>query len=193
MKWALRAYKAVWILGILVLAGAAGTVWQEVTLALPSVMGTNPVPVGLGFALLACVAVAYAINLGWPETHVVSVRSARRTLALLLCTAVLPLTVALCLLDLGGIGAGASFVGTFMWLLGGQLAVAALLTSRYQAMGPAVYVLLCALMGRVDGEVQLWAWPLASSAGFDAVAVGTVAFAAGVCLLLLRGLRLPVS
>lgn len=52
----------------------------------------------------------------------------------------------MCALEFAGLAEGAAFVGALWWLVGRQLLVAALVSSRSQAMSPAVYVLLSAVL-----------------------------------------------
>ncbi|MFV0373845.1 hypothetical protein [Microbacterium sp.] len=84
---------------------------------------------------------------------------------------------------------GPVYAGMFLWLLALQLAVGIVLSSRYQGVAPAVYVLLCALVGRIDSAVQPWAWPLAEVGPQLAILLGGGAFLVAVCLLGALGLH----
>src|SRR5690606_25282667 len=83
---------------------------------------------------------------------------------------------------------GLIYFGVLLWLLALQLATAALISATYQGMAPALYVLLCALLGRIESIVQPWAWPLAPVEPVTSAVVGGLTFASALGLLRFLGL-----
>lgn len=191
MILALRANGFRWLYPAHMLLGILGALVATRLLSLPSVTGVTGVPAALFVALGECALVAFVVNVASPERRLVPVRRPGALLALLLILLVLPPAAILVALDLAGMGDGGIYCGSLNWLLAIQLTTGVLVSSKFQAMGPACYVLLCALLGRAGGTAQPWAWPLASPSPTEAVVAGSAALALSLCLVASLGLHDP--
>ena len=189
MRLAIKAYRAPFLLITFSILGIIGLLMSNVALSFPSVTGEARVPIGIILGLIACAITASAALGGWPEPQTVTVRPAGGILAVILGALTCISLGSVALIGSVGWNAGTLFAGTTAWLLAIQLVVGIFASSKYQAMGPAVYVLLCALVGRVDGQVQPWAWPLAELDGILALAIGGVCLLSSLILLSFLGLH----
>lgn len=146
-------------------------------------------PLGLFFALLAALIMAPPVVRAWPSTRTDAVRNAGLvavTIILLQLAPALIVTAAAALLAGPEVLA---YVGMLTWLLALQLAGGVLVSATRQGLVPAVYVLICALLGRIDGVVQPWAWPLADIDPIVMASLGAAVLALSLGLLAVRGLR----
>lgn len=182
MRFAFAAYRQWLALPALAVVGLIAFA-PSVELALPSVTGYSGVPVRVMAALAGCLVVAYAVCAGWPDARTVPVRSTAVHLAAVTAVMWASASALGIVLAAVGIGTGMQFAGVLAWLLGIQLIVGVMVSWTYQAMAPAVYVLLCALFGRIDSVVQPWAWVLAD-AGPASLPVGVALLAVGLVLVI---------
>jgi len=146
-------------------------------------------PLGLFFALLATLVIAPAVVHAWPSTRTDAVRPAGLLAASII---VVQLAPALIVTAAAALFAGTevlAYVGMLTWLLALQLAGGVLVSATRQGLVPAVYVLICALLGRIDGVVQPWAWPLADIHPIVMAVLGTATLALSSALLASSGLR----
>lgn len=191
MSLAWKAHRLT-VLLILVLALAlTSLVIGDVMLALPSISGIEGVPARLMLALVGCALVARSTTEAWPATRLVPVRRPGIPSAVAIVIAIGPPALVGGIAMLGGIAAALEFSVVFSWLLALQLAVASTFNATYQAMAPAVYVLLCALLGRSGGVTQTWAWPLVPHVSSSTIALSYAALGLAISLVALRGLREP--
>jgi len=190
MKLALRTHRVRWIVPIELALAIIGSLYGEVSLLVPSFSGMGAVPVTVIAALAGTTSLALPINAAWPSSRTVPVRSDSLICLAVLATALAP-AVATCVV-LGSLHperAALEYLSVFGWLLALQMAAATLLSGTYQAMAPVTYVLLCALLGRVDSSIQPWAWPLAEIPVGIALVVGTSALVAALALFAFLGLH----
>lgn len=158
---------------------------QLVTLPGPA----GEAPLGLSFALLGTLLIAPAIVRAWPSTRTDAVRNAGLLTAVMVSLQIGP---ALVVCALASVLAGPevlAYVGMLTWLLALQLTGGVLVSAAHQGLVPAVYVLICALLGRLDGAVQPWAWPLADIDPVLMALLGAATLALSLGLLVSRGLR----
>ncbi|MFN7149865.1 MAG: hypothetical protein ACK4V6_10330 [Microthrixaceae bacterium] len=190
MKLALLAFHVRWILPLQLLLAVLGGFFGKLTVAVPSLSGGGQLPVTLLCAMLGVILLALPTNSTWPANRTVATRPPAVVLA-----AVVGITIAPAMLTGVALGlvadasTGLQYVGSYMWLLAIQLSLGVLVSGRMQALGPALYVLVCALLGRVDSSVQPWAWPLADIAPAIALSIGCVSLAIATILLLVMGLH----
>jgi|GEM_PF-1621233 len=193
MSFALRAHGFRRAVLIQLVLAALGVSVGGMTLPFPSLGGTGTagLPVPVLTALAGSIVLAGPSAAAWPAARTNGVRSASATLI-----AVLGLTIGPTALLCGAVAlllpgaAAADHLGVLAWMLALQLAVGTWISARHQAMGPAVYVLLCALLGRSGSVVQPWAWPLADVPSEWALVFGLTALALALACLARFGLHL---
>lgn len=194
MRLALKNHGLRWLLPANLAIAAMAAVIGGIRLPVPSLGGTNGVPVAVLAALAGCILLSLATNTAWPASRTVPVRSPALVLTGVLAAVLLPtLLVVLIVALLAADTTGFVYLGVWGWLLALQLLTGTWLSMRHQAVGPVAYVLLCALLGRVDSSVQPWAWPLASVSAPVALAVGGAALAIAVASLLAHGMHDPLG
>jgi len=187
---ALRAYRLRWVLPCQLALAIVGSLFGNISVAVPSLSGVGAVPVAMLSALLGVILLALPINATWPVARTVSVRDPAMVLMTANAVVLVPIMLASVILGLVWVGsAGFEYLGTFSWLLSIQLLVGTLLSGRFQALGPTVYVMLCALLGRVDSSVQPWAWPLADVPAIAHAGTGLGALVLAVALFAVLGLH----
>jgi hypothetical protein len=168
---------------------ALGVFGSNFAVLLPSVTGLAGVPFGLMVVLADCIMLSFSVNGAWPESRLVAVRSPSGILVKLLLLLIGPPVVVSIAFALADIGQGPYFFGIFGWLFTVQLVVGILINATYQAVGPALYVVICALFGRIGNQVQPWAWPLAHIDGWTAFVIGGGSLLVALGLLVLLQLH----
>lgn len=190
MKLALKTHRLPLVASALACIAVIGTVFGGATITLPG--ATGAVPVAFIAAVIASIVIAPPLVRAWPTTRTNPSRRPGLITAAALAAMLAP---ALCIAAAVGAafdwGAAAAFVSDLFWLLGLQLITATCITATYQGVTVAVYGLLCALVGRIRGVVQPWAWPLADIAAPVVLAIGSASLAIGVMSLILIGMRDP--
>lgn len=147
-------------------------------------------PLALFLALLGALVIAPALVRAWPSTRTDAVRNAGLLAAVVVTLQIGPALVVTALAALIAGPGVLAYVGMLTWLLALQIAGGVLVSATYQGLVPAVYVLICALLGRIDGVVQPWAWPLADIDPVVMALLGAAALALSLGLLASRGLRM---
>jgi len=190
MKLAMRTHQLRWILPFQLIAVIVGSLYGQVQLLIPSFTGMGTVPVTVVLALVAVVVLAFPLNASWPSSRTTSVRSdAFVTIrVLLVILATIGVTCVLIAL-ISPESPSFQYFGIFAWLLALQLGTATFASGSYQAMAPVTYVLLCALLGRLNSSVQPWAWPLANMPGSTASYIGASALAVALVAFTFLGLH----
>ncbi|WP_405374614.1 MULTISPECIES: hypothetical protein [unclassified Microbacterium] len=166
MNLAAKTYRLAWVVPLTVLITALAVGLGSVLVPLPSFTGTGGVPFSVLTALLFGVIIAFPLTAGSPGDRTVAVRqpsliAAGMVIVVLVPSAALAVTVEV----VAPGGPVIHYLAALGWLLGLQLLTATFISATYQALPPALYVLVCALLGRADGEVQWWAWPLDDATG----------------------------
>lgn len=187
MRLALRAHRITAIATVQALLAVLGTLFGSRTILLPALAGE--VPVALPVALMAVLVIAAPVTRAWPSPRTNPSRNAGAVTAAVLMIAVGSATTAALLTGgVTGIADAVAYLGILAWLLALQTLAAVWITARSSAMTPAVYVFVCCLLGRVDGAVQPWAWPLAGIHPGSAL-VGGATLAVAVMSLVSIGLH----
>lgn len=151
-------------------------------------------PLGMFLALVGTLLIAPALVRAWPSTRTDAVRSAGQLAAVMVSLQIGPALVASALAALLAGPEVLAYVGMLTWLLALQIVGGVLVSATHQGLVPAVYVLICALLGRFDGVVQPWAWPLADIGPAVMALLGMTALMSSLGLLVSCGLRVrPVS
>ncbi|WP_425839357.1 hypothetical protein [Microbacterium sp. PA5] len=192
MKLALKTHRVAPIgllqAGLAALAALVGG--HLVTLPGPA----GEAPLGMFLALLGTLLIAPALVRAWPSTRTDAVRSAGLLAAVMVSLQIGPALVASALAALLAGPEVLAYVGMLTWLLALQIVGGVLVSATHQGLVPAVYVLICALLGRIDGVVQPWAWPLADIGPAVMALLGMTALMSSLGLLVSCGLRVrPVS
>lgn len=187
MRLALKSARSGWAALAQTLLAAVGSGFGALLVGLPGPAGEAPL--GVLIALLAAVVIAPGLVSTWPGARTVPSRSGGAIALLLVLTPLAP-----ALLVVAGFGAVVgpqvwSYAGVLLWLVAIQLTAGVLVSCTFQGAGPALYVLLCALFGRIDSAVQPWAWPLAGAEPSAAILLGALAFTLAGALLASIGLR----
>jgi hypothetical protein len=176
VKLAFKTHQLAWLALAQALLAVIGATLGGTLLELPGLAGSAPL--ALLIALLGALLVAPPIVRAWPSTRTNASRSPGLITVSIVTLQLIPAVLVASLSTLFGGHSGIPYIGMLLWLLAIQLSVGALVSATYQGVAPAVYVLLCALVGRVDSVIQPWAWPL------DSVAPGVyVAIGGAACLL----------
>lgn len=185
MKLAITTSRTLWAALIQTALAAVGSGFGALLVGLPGPGGEAPL--ALLIALLGALLIAPGIVSTWPEDRTVpSRRSGAIALTLVLLQIAPALLIALAF-GVFGNTSGLSYAGMFLWLLAIQLAAGVMISATFQGVAPAVYVMLCALLGRIDGVVQPWAWPLAGIQPVHALLLGALAFVVASVLLVAVG------
>jgi len=187
VRLALKASLALWGALVQVALALVGTGFGAVVIGLPGPAGEAPLAVLV--ALLATLLIAPSIVYTWPKDRTVPSRSSGVIALLIVLTQLGP---ALAIAVVSGMNAGSSgvsYAGILLWLLALQLAAGVMLSARFQGLAPAVYVFVCALVGRSGSVVQPWAWPLAGIDPATALLIGGIAFGVAGTLLASIGLH----
>lgn len=188
MKLALKTHRVVPVAlvetALALLAALVGTT----LVALPGPAGDAPL--NLLVALAGSLVVAPPLVRAWPTNRTNTVRGAGAVAAVVVLCQIAP-GVGVVAIIAATLGAPQmlAYVGMLTWLLALQVVAGVLVSAPYQGLAPAVYVMLCALVGRIDGVVQPWAWPLASIAPVTTVVIGTASLALSLTALACHGTR----
>lgn len=164
-----------------------GSGFGGVAVGLPGPGGEAPL--ALLIALLAALLIAPGIVYTWPKDRTIPSRSAGVIALLIVLAQLTPALLIAVVFGMSGGSSGLSYAGILLWLLAIQLTAGVMVSSAFQGVAPAVYVLLCALLGRIDSAVQPWAWPLAGINPATALLLGGLAFSLASMLLATVGLH----
>lgn len=187
MRYVFQAYSVPALLPVVLLLGCVAAL-PELQLPLPSLTGDAGVPLRVMAALAECFAVGLAIFAGWRDTNRAAVRPTRAHLALVVVLMWSSASLVDLVITVFNTAHSAGFAAVLSWLLGMQLIAGVVGTWQYAAVMPTVYVLLCALLGRIDSAVQPWAWPLTDTRP-ESILVGASLLALGLLLVLLKPTR----
>lgn len=189
MRLAIASSRTVWVAIALTVLAVVGSGFGAIVVGLPGPGGEAPL--GLLIALLAVLLIAPGLVGTWPNVRTVPSRNAGGIALLLVLAQLAPGLLIAVATGVFGAPAGPSYAGALLWLVAIQLTAGVMVSSTFQGVAPAVYVLLCALVGRIDSAVQPWAWPLAGIDPATALLLGALAFALASALLVLIGLHGP--
>lgn len=191
MRLALKTHRVVSVAVVQLVAAVIGSAFGDTRLALPGLGGDGPL--SLLIALMATLTTAPPLVRAWPRERVNVARNAGMISSAMLCLQLSPAAATAAVFAISGSTHGIVYVGLLLWLLALQLLVGVLFSATYQGIAPAVYVFLCALVGRVDSVVQPWAWPLADPGVSEAIVIGGGTFALAGGLLAALGLHRDAS
>ncbi len=187
MRLGLKTHRVIAVAMVQLAAAMIASAFGDTRLALPGLGGDGPL--SLLVALMATLTTAPALVRAWPMERVNLARNAGVISIAMLCLQLIPAVATAAIFAVSGSSHGIVYVGMLLWLLALQLLTGVMLTATYQGIAPAVYVFLCALVGRIDSAVQPWAWPLADPGVLEATVLGGGAFAVAFGLLALLGLH----
>ncbi|KAA9085429.1 hypothetical protein [Microbacterium radiodurans] len=191
MRLALKTHRVVLVGVVQLVAAVIASAFGDTRLALPGLGGDGPL--SLLVALMATLTTAPALVRAWPTERMNVARNAGLISIAMLCLQLAPAGVTAAIFAVSGSSHGIVYVGILLWLLALQLSTGVLVSATYQGIAPAVYVFLCALIGRIDSAVQPWAWPLADPGVLAAIVVGGGAFGVALGLLAWLGLHRDTS
>lgn len=187
MRFALKTHRVVLVAlvetALALLAALVGTT----LIALPGPAGDAPL--NLLIALAGSLVVAPPLVRAWPTNRTNTVRGAGAVAAVVVLCQIAPGVVVATIAATLGAPQMLAYVGMLTWLLALQVVAGVLVSAPYQGLASAVYVMLCALVGRIDGVVQPWAWPLAGIAPATTAVIGTATLALSLTALAWRGLH----
>lgn len=187
MKLALKTHRVLPVAlvetALALLAALVGTT----LIALPGPAGDAPL--NLLVALAGSLVVAPPLVRAWPTNRTNTVRGAGAVAAVVVLCQIAPGVGVAAIAATLGATQMLAYVGMLTWLLALQVVAGVLVSAPYQGLAPAVYVMLCALVGRINGVVQPWAWPLADIAPVTMALVGAATLALSLTALACRGTR----
>lgn len=191
MRLAFKTSRTPWVAVVQAILALVGSGFGAIIVGLPGPGGEAPL--ALLIALLATLLIAPGIVHTWPKDRTVPARSAGIVTLLIVLAQLAPSLLIAVVFGVSGGPAGLSYVGIFLWLLAIQFAAGVMVSSTYQGVAPAVYILLCTLFGRIDSVVQPWAWPLAGINPALSLLLGGTAFVLASTFLAAVGLHRSTS
>lgn len=191
MRLAFKTSRTGWVAVVQAALALVGSGFGAIIVGLPGPGGDAPL--ALLIALLATLLIAPGIVHTWPKDRTVPARSAGIVTLLIVLAQLAPSLLIAVVFGVSGGAAGLTYAGILLWLLAIQFTAGVMVSSTYQGVAPAVYVLLCALFGRIDSAVQPWAWPLAGINPAISLLLGGTAFVLASTLLAAIGLHRSTS
>lgn len=187
MRLAFKTSRTPWIAVVQAALALVGSGFGAIIVGLPGPGGDAPL--ALLIALLATLLIAPGIVHTWPRDRTVPSRSAGVIALLIVLAQLAPSLLIAAVVGVSGGPAALSYAGILLWLLAIQFTAGVMVSSTYQGVAPALYILLCTLFGRIDSVVQPWAWPLAGINPALSLLLGGTAFVLASTLLAVVGLH----
>lgn len=165
MTWWWRSHKGSWVIAVAFASALTSFVLNTLVISFPAFSGTSPfasVPIYVIAPVVPLLALSLAQTFAAPPIYRAAARSMRWREWLLSIGVLAASMAAAILTETMGWSHWQEYMRSLTGLLGLQLLLSPLLTYRYQAIAPVLYLFVAALGGRAaDGSVNDWAWLIA--------------------------------